>query len=149
MQNKLHKIEVGDILQHGVWEMNEKLKLPALYKVVSISTGTEGFKMTTRDMGNDKDYFDIVRELQRKKPECDLCNQEVDGKHAFTAVIGSKDYFPYGIGRANKGKKGYTPQPQHGWFSTYAEAEDKASELNKKLGLTVKEAWELVAGTMG
>ena len=60
---KIHKIELGDIIQYREWEMNDTLKLPALYKIVGISTGTDGCEIQLRSV-NDREYMEIIREME-------------------------------------------------------------------------------------
>ena len=66
-------------------------------------------------------------------------------KYAFTAVV-EKDYM--GIGKAIEGTKGYVRIPEGGQFQTYDEARAKADKMNEQIGLTKKEAWIIVIGTM-
>jgi len=67
------------------------------------------------------------------------------GKYAYTAVV-----VPTGfqIGRADYGTRGYTPFPKAGSFRSYDEAKARAKELNAGLGLTEREAFEIVMDTM-
>ena len=65
--------------------------------------------------------------------------------YAYAAVLrGDK----FGIGRADKDIKGYTPMNGYGPFTTWDEACRKADWLNAKLGLTPREAMMIVASTM-
>lgn len=66
--------------------------------------------------------------------------------HAFTAVaIPGRGFM---VGRADLGKKGFTPQREHGRFGRHEEAKAVADRLNKELGLTDEQVWKLVMGTM-
>lgn len=55
-----HKIECGDILEHGEWQMNEELKIPALYKISGISTGSLGCQLTLKPVRNWTEYKEAM-----------------------------------------------------------------------------------------
>jgi hypothetical protein len=68
--------------------------------------------------------------------------------YAYAAIIGDREG-AYSIGRADRGIKGYTPQPQRGTYPTYDEASVAAEEINAtELGLEPYEAFKIVASTM-
>ncbi|MBE3086271.1 MAG: hypothetical protein IMZ64_08655 [Bacteroidetes bacterium] len=69
---------------------------------------------------------------------------KLERRHAFGPVIYGKGF---SVGRAEEGVPGFTPTRPY--CATYKEAQDHADALNKQLGLTPKEAWEIVASTMG
>lgn len=75
-----------------------------------------------------------------------LLNKKLVGKHAFTAVIRKEGYM---IGRADYGIRGYTPIRVDGVsFETYEAAKEYAKEQNGRMGLSEKEAMEIVFNTM-
>ena len=69
----------------------------------------------------------------------------MEKRFAFTAVITGKGY---SIGRADEGVRGYTPKPEFGTFEKWDDAVAVARARNVDLGLTDREAFQIVASTM-
>ena len=68
---------------------------------------------------------------------------------ALTAVMTGDDDKPYGVGVAEQNVQGYSPFYKGDlWFKTYQEAVTYADDYNKKMGLTPKEAYMIVASSM-
>lgn len=67
-------------------------------------------------------------------------------KFAYTAVL-DKELPKYIIGKAEQGRQGYTPM-RYCFFDSYKIAQEMADQLNKDLGLSRAEAWEIVAESM-
>ena len=92
-----------------------------------------------------------LKERRDAEMKCEMCDQPIGDRYAFTAVIDKSAYhsyqLPYRIGKAIVGRRGYLTQAQYGGFETYDEAVAQAEKLNKKIGLTPKEAWMIVAKT--
>ena len=61
---EIHKIKVGDIIQYGIWSMNGDVDIPALYKIVSIETGTGGMNLKVKSMNNHPDYWKIIEVMK-------------------------------------------------------------------------------------
>jgi len=68
------------------------------------------------------------------------------GNKAFTAVVTATGH---AIGLAERDVPGYTPVQVEGEFERYDQAKERADELNRQLGLDRKEAWFIVASSMG
>ena len=76
-------------------------------------------------------------------------NKTYDRPIAMTAVMTDDYDKPYGIGIAEQDRSGYAPMYKGDlWFKTYEEAVKYADERNESMGLTKKEAWEIVASSM-
>ena len=69
----------------------------------------------------------------------DLTNK----RYAYVAVITDKGY---SIGLAIEGEKGYRPSNYE--YNTWQQAQETANLMNDKLGLSRKEASEIVIKTM-
>lgn len=64
---------------------------------------------------------------------------------AYTAVVQADGFW---VGVAQENIPGYAPAEHFGVFQTYSEARNKADDLNKQLGLTAKDAFDIVISTM-
>lgn len=88
------------------------------------------------------------------EPACECCGAKLKPmrRFAFTAVSHNDRALPGGggiiVGRADEGTRGYSPLPALGVFETFEEAQKKADELNRVLGLDEKAATLVVVGTM-
>jgi len=74
---------------------------------------------------------------------------DVSGRLAFTAIVDPDNGYILGIAEENVA--GYSPVVDK-WgapFNTYNQAKIAADAQNARLGLTPKEAWLIVASSMG
>lgn len=86
---------------------------------------------------------EALRIVRRRMPRV---AKALEPRKAYTAVL-DPELRLFIIGLAEEGTRGYTPF-RHRTFERYEQAREFAGELNKDLGLTPKEAWAIVAGTM-
>lgn len=75
MDPKIHKIELGDIIQHGEWAMNDTLSLPAMYNIFCISTGNGRFDLRARPVRNLSKHFSLLQNPEPKDLLTEICDK--------------------------------------------------------------------------
>lgn len=70
----------------------------------------------------------------------------VYGRVAFAATMPQSGGF--GLGLVGENENGYRPRPELGTFETWEDAHARAADLNEQLGLSKREAVEIVASSM-
>jgi hypothetical protein len=106
------------------------------------ATDNHGPVLTVQESTERGQLQELLAQTWRDCPDC-LGVGRV--RFAYTAIVAREGYM---VARADEDQAGHTPQHALGSFPSYDAAKARAQRLNKDLGLTHQEAYQIVTSSI-